>query len=154
MISTDLEGFAALRIPAVASIQQQTEFFQRSDLHASENIWQVMCRVDQATGKLGQFWDGELLQQRFSSQWQGKRVVHSVKIENICGQTHYKGCAWSAANCTNENWTTRKKQIPQSTEDSRDAAKRTCGFRPPYRKTATGLPDCWLEVSKHSGRLP
>ena len=43
-----------LKHPAVAK-QQQAEFLQRSDLQASGNRWQIMCRVDQASRKLGQY---------------------------------------------------------------------------------------------------
>ena len=43
----------------------RAEFPQCSDLQASRNRWQVMCRVDQASRKLERFRTENLLQQRF-----------------------------------------------------------------------------------------
>ena len=46
--------------------QQQAEFLQRSDFQASGNRWQIMCRVDQASRKLGgHFRTENMLQQQF-----------------------------------------------------------------------------------------
>ena len=68
----DVKTFAAIR----SIQQQQTEFFRRSDLQASRNRWQIMCRVDFAFRKLVQFRTENLLQKQLSSsqsKWKSDR---------------------------------------------------------------------------------
>ena len=67
--------------PAAASNQQLAEFPRCSDLQASGDRWQVMCRVDQASRKLRQFQTENLLQQRFLVQC---RKGRDIEAQTLC----------------------------------------------------------------------
>ena len=66
---------------AAASKQQLAHFSQCSDLQASGSRWQVMCRVDQASRKLGRFRTEQLLQQRFLVD---SRKGREIETQTLC----------------------------------------------------------------------